>query len=53
MDTLYKPILWTALVLFSVQLGWAQERVSKTIEKEYPLDMNGELMVENKYVWAA
>ncbi|MET1259311.1 hypothetical protein ABV409_08215 [Flagellimonas sp. DF-77] len=49
MDTLYKPILWTAFVLFSVQLGWAQERVSKTIEKEYPLDMDGELMVENKY----
>lgn len=49
MDTHYRKILWMALVLFSVYVGTAQERVSKTVEKTFPLTNAGELQLENKY----
>ncbi len=49
MATPYKTILWMALALFSVHLGTAQERVSKTVEKSFSLTNAGELRLENKY----
>ncbi|MCB0372033.1 MAG: hypothetical protein KDD31_03365, partial [Muricauda sp.] len=49
MDTHYRKILWMALVLFSVYVGTAQERVSKNVEKTFPLTNAGELQLENKY----
>ncbi len=49
MDTHYKKILWMALLLFSVHVASAQERVSKTVEKSFPLTDSGELVLENKY----
>jgi hypothetical protein len=49
MATLYKKFLWMVLVLFSVQLGTAQEQVSKTVEERFPLTDSGELQLENKY----
>ncbi|TAI48751.1 hypothetical protein [Flagellimonas allohymeniacidonis] len=38
-----------AFTLFSVLISTAQERVSKTIEKSFPLTNSGELELENKY----
>ncbi|WP_350285927.1 hypothetical protein [uncultured Croceitalea sp.] len=49
MDTPYKKILWMVLLLFTVQLTTAQERVSKTVEERFPLNDTGELTLENKY----
>ena len=49
MATPYKIFLLTALVLFSVHRSTAQERVSKTIERSFSLDNDGELTLENKY----
>ena len=49
MATLYKTLLGIAILLFSVQLSTAQERLSKTIEENFPLGNGGELMLENKY----
>ncbi|WP_343486359.1 hypothetical protein [Allomuricauda sp. d1] len=49
MVTRYKIILWMAVALCTVHVGTAQERVSKTIEKSFPLTNNGELQLENKY----
>lgn len=49
MATLYKRLLWMALVLYSVHVCTAQERVSKTVEKSFPLTNSGELKLENKY----
>ncbi len=49
MATHYKPFLWMALLLFSVHVSTAQERVSKTVERSFPLNEDGELMLENKY----
>nr|WP_299346361.1 hypothetical protein [Allomuricauda sp.] len=49
MATHCKIFLWMALVLFSVHVGTAQERVSKTVEESFALNSNGELQLENKY----
>ncbi len=49
MDTHYKKILWMAFALFSVYVSAAQERVSKTIEKDFAMTNAGELQLENKY----
>ena len=49
MVTLYKKLLWMALVLVSVHLSTAQERVSKTVERSFALNGAGELQLENKY----
>ena len=47
-DTHYNSFLWMALMLLTM-VGTAQERVSKIIEKSFPLKENGELQLENKY----
>lgn len=49
MVILYKKLLWTSLVLLTVHLGTAQERVSKTVERSFSLTNAGELQLENKY----
>ncbi|MEO0570304.1 MAG: hypothetical protein AAF039_01280 [Bacteroidota bacterium] len=49
MATLYRTFLWTALLLLPVHASIAQERVSKTVERSFPLSNSGELMLENKY----
>ncbi len=49
MVTLYKKLLWMALVLVSVHFSTAQDRVSKTLERSFTLNSTGELQVENKY----
>ena len=49
MDTRCKIILWMAFALFSVHVSTAQESVSKTVEKSFPLPNSGELILENKY----
>lgn len=49
MATLCKKFLWMALTLSLVQLGTAQERVSKTVEERFPLSAAGTLQLENKY----
>lgn len=49
MATLYKTMLWMAMMLFMVQIGSSQEYVSKTVERSFPLNGKGELLLENKY----
>ncbi|UJH67256.1 hypothetical protein [Allomuricauda sp. SCSIO 65647] len=49
MATPYKILLWMALVSLSVHVSTAQERVSKTVERSFPLTNAGELELENKY----
>ncbi|WP_222984141.1 hypothetical protein [Flagellimonas meishanensis] len=49
MDTRYKLALWMAMLLLSAHIGMAQERVSKTVERSFPLTNAGELRLENKY----
>lgn len=49
MDTRCKIVLWMAMALFSVHVGTAQERVSKSVERSFALNDDGELMLENKY----
>lgn len=49
MDTLYNTILGLAFLLFSMQIGTSQERVSKTVERSFTLNNDGELIIENKY----
>lgn len=48
MGTLYKTYIGLLLLLFSMGTS-AQERVAKTIEKQFKLDTNGELHIDNKY----
>ena len=47
--TSYKHILVMLTILFSLHTVYAQEKVSKKIEKNYPLTNAGELHLENKY----
>ena len=49
MDTRYKLVLYILWVLLWIPIGTAQESVSKTIEKSFPLTNEGELLLENKY----
>jgi len=49
MDTLYKRLLWVALVLVVGQSVTAQGNVSKKITKTYAMTNAGELHLENKY----
>lgn len=48
MDTPYKILLCVVLTLTTI-VGIAQEKVSKTIERNFELNENGELHIENKY----
>ncbi len=45
----YKSLLLILISQFLTPSVWAQEKVSKTIEKMYPLTNAGELHLENKY----
>ncbi len=47
--TFYKSLLLMLTLLFSSNGIWAQEKLSKNIEKTYPLTNAGELHIENKY----
>ncbi|MEM8509657.1 MAG: hypothetical protein AAF717_17630 [Bacteroidota bacterium] len=49
MATPYKILLGIALLLLSVPISTAQERVSKVVEERFPLTNAGELQLENKY----
>ncbi|NKI32249.1 DUF4097 family beta strand repeat-containing protein [Croceivirga thetidis] len=49
MATLYRTILGAVFMLLSVQFSTAQERVSKMVERNFPLTHGGELILENKY----
>lgn len=49
MATPYKILLGIALLLFSVAVSTAQERVSKVVEERFPFTNAGELQLENKY----
>lgn len=48
MSTLYKTYLGLLLLLTSATVA-AQEHVEKTIEKQFELEANGELHIDNKY----
>lgn len=45
----YKHLLLLLMLLLSANNIWAQEKVSKKIEKTYPMTNAGELHLENKY----
>lgn len=45
----YKYLLLMPILLFFANGIWAQEKVSKKIEKSFPLTNAGELHLENKY----
>ncbi len=47
--TFYKPIIVTLILLLSSYSMWSQEKVSKRVEKIYPLTNTGELHLDNKY----
>lgn len=47
--TFYNLTLAILFLLFSIHSIWSQEKVSKTIEKTYPLTNTGELHLDNKY----
>ncbi|WP_128755320.1 hypothetical protein [Aquimarina sediminis] len=47
--TFYKYLLFILIPLLSINYSWAQEKVSKKIEKTYSLTNAGELHLVNKY----
>ncbi|WP_160114808.1 hypothetical protein [Aquimarina sp. AU474] len=49
MDIPYKLVLLMTLSLFLVTVSIAQEGMSKTVQKTFPLTNGGELNLENKY----